>query len=105
MRILDHPALKTKGIGYSKVHLARLEKVGKFPKHIDIGPNRIAWVEAEIDAWLEARVASRDAPDAAAPERPRGWKCQENPEPPRRRKDKQAEQPAAAASSPTPEQS
>jgi prophage regulatory protein len=90
MRVLDHQALKTKGIGYSKVHLARLEKVDKFPKHIDIGPNRIAWVEAEIDAWLEARVVERDAPDAAAPERPGGWKCQENPEPPRRRKAEQA---------------
>jgi prophage regulatory protein len=98
MRILDHPALKTKGIGYSKVHLARLEQDGKFPRHVRIGENRIGWLEHEVDAWIEARAAERDSPDAVASARPRGWRCQDNPEPPRRRK---AEQPAAAAASPT----
>jgi prophage regulatory protein len=96
MRILDHPALKAKGISYSKVHLARLERDGKFPKHIDVGLNRIAWIETEVDAWIEARVAARDAPDAAAPARARG---QPDPKPPRRRKPEQAEQPAAATTS------
>ena len=90
MRILDHPALKTKGIGYSKVHLARLEQDGKFPRHVRIGENRIGWLEHEVDAWIEARAAERDSPDAVASARPRGWRCQNNPKPPRRRKAEQA---------------
>jgi prophage regulatory protein len=90
MRILDPAALKAKGIRYSAVHLARLEKNSEFPKRIKVGLNRIGWIESEIDQWIEQRVAERDAPDAAASERPRGWQCQENPEPPRRRKAEQA---------------
>ncbi len=34
-----------------------------FPKLIPLGDNSVGFVEAEIDAWLEARAAARD--DAA----------------------------------------
>jgi prophage regulatory protein len=96
VRVLDHAALKAKGVNYSKAHLARLERAGKFPRHFNIGENRTVWLESEVDDWLAARVAERDAPNAAAPARRRGWQCQENPKPPRRRKDGQ---PAASSSS------
>ena len=53
-----------KGIPYSKVHLGRLEKAGLFPKRIQLGPNgRVAWLEHEIDAWIEARAAAREVGD------------------------------------------
>jgi len=51
----------TKGVHYSKMHLLRLEKAGKFPKRIRLtGGQRYAWVESEIDEWIEARIAERD---------------------------------------------
>jgi prophage regulatory protein len=97
MRVLDLSDLKAKGIKYSGVHIARLEKAKKFPKHINLGAgNRKVWLEEEIDQYLRERIAERDAPDAADPGRRRGWQCQPDPKPPRRRK---AEQPAASASS------
>ena len=33
-----------------------------FPKPISLGDNSVGFVEAEIDAWLAARAAERDAP-------------------------------------------
>jgi prophage regulatory protein len=50
-----------KGISYSKAHLFRLIRAGKFPKPIRLGENRIAFPEHEIDAWVESKVAERDA--------------------------------------------
>jgi len=45
-------------VDYSAMHLWRLEKAGKFPKRIKIGPNSVAWVEAEVDDWIAARIAA-----------------------------------------------
>lgn len=38
---------------------------GKFPKSVPIGGNSRAWVEDEVDAWIEARIAARDGVEAA----------------------------------------
>jgi prophage regulatory protein len=48
-------------VGYSPMHLWRLEKAGKFPRRLKLGPNSVGWVSTEIDAWIEARIAERDA--------------------------------------------
>ena len=67
-RVLRYPQLKPeKGINYSRVHIDRLEKDGLFPRRIKLGQNAVAWFEDELDAWLEARRAERDAkaPEAA----------------------------------------
>jgi prophage regulatory protein len=38
-----------------------------FPRPVKLGTGRaVAWVKAEIDAWIEARIAERDARDQAA---------------------------------------
>jgi prophage regulatory protein len=60
-RLLDYQGLKERGIPWTRVHLARLEAVGKFPLHIDVGDNSIAWFEDEVDDFLEAKAAERDA--------------------------------------------
>jgi prophage regulatory protein len=52
--------LPDKGIEASATTIWRWEKEGKFPKHVRIGA-RYAWYEAEIDQWIEAREAERDA--------------------------------------------
>ncbi len=36
-----------------------------FPKKVHLGDNSCGFVEAEVDAWLEARAAERDDPEAA----------------------------------------
>jgi hypothetical protein len=35
-------------------------KAGKFPRAVKVGENRNAWIEAEIDAHIEAKIAERD---------------------------------------------
>ena len=59
-RLLDYQALRERGIPWSRVHIARLEAAGKFPLHIDVGENSIAWFEDEIDSFLEEKAAARD---------------------------------------------
>jgi prophage regulatory protein len=60
-RLLDYQALRARGIPWSRIHIGRLEAAGKFPLHIDLGENSIAWFEDEIDDHLEMKAAERDA--------------------------------------------
>ena len=49
---------------YSYAHLDRLEKAGLFPKRVRLSPHRmgrVGYLEAEVHAWIEARLAQRDA--------------------------------------------
>jgi len=45
---------------YSPQHVARLEKAGTFPKRIQLGPNRVGWVESEVLDWLQTRLDRRE---------------------------------------------
>jgi prophage regulatory protein len=65
-RLISYDDLKSKGIPYSKPHLWRLEKQDKFPKRVPIGAGRYAYVEAEIDGYVEGLIAARDANTEAA---------------------------------------
>jgi prophage regulatory protein len=65
VRLIPYDALKDKGIAYSKPQLWRLERAGKFPRRVPIGAARYAYVEAEIDAYIEKLIAERDAQAAA----------------------------------------
>ena len=51
------------GIPYSPQHIARLEAAGRFPKRIRLGQNRVVWLVAEIEEWLNERIAKRDVVD------------------------------------------
>ncbi len=59
MRIISKHQLKVLVL-YSPQHVARLEKVGKFPKRVQIDPNRVGWVEDEILDWLQERLDRRE---------------------------------------------
>ena len=61
MRLLSKRQL-TEMVLYSPQHIARLEKAGTFPKRVQIGPNRVGWVEAEVLDWLQERMADREEP-------------------------------------------
>ena len=41
--------------GKSRVQLWRDIRARRFPAPIEIGPNSVAWVEAEIEAWKASR--------------------------------------------------
>ena len=62
MRILSKKALKELVL-YSPQHVARLEKAGLFPKRVQLGPNRVGWVESEVLDWLELRLTNREYPN------------------------------------------
>jgi prophage regulatory protein len=60
MRLLSYEDLKAKGIGYSRVHLWRLVRAGKFPAPVKLADGyRNTWVEEEVDALVAARMAAR----------------------------------------------
>jgi predicted DNA-binding transcriptional regulator AlpA len=69
MRIIRYPGLREKGIGYSRQQLRRKIAAGEFPQPITLDnreyPPSIAWIEQEIDAWIEQRAALRDTKQAA----------------------------------------
>ena len=47
------------GVPYSFAHIARLEAAGQFPKRIRLGACRVAWLSAEVQNWIDERVAQR----------------------------------------------
>ena len=60
MRLITYEELRSKkGVPYSRDHLRRKCKAGEFPEPVRISTARIAWDEAEVDRWLEERLASR----------------------------------------------
>ncbi|MBL4665225.1 MAG: AlpA family phage regulatory protein [Nitrospinaceae bacterium] len=59
MRILSKRQLKELVL-YSPQHIARLEKAGLFPKRVQLGLNRVGWVEDEILDWLQQRLDCRE---------------------------------------------
>lgn len=61
-------------IGLSSPSIYRLISAEKFPAPVRIGPNSSVWIESEIDAWSEKRVAERD--DRLAAQQRAAWPCQ-----------------------------
>ncbi|MBO1110675.1 helix-turn-helix transcriptional regulator [Bordetella petrii] len=54
-RLIRKPAVHHKtGIGHSAMY--ELISAGEFPAPVKIGTRAVAWVEEEIDAWIEARI-------------------------------------------------
>lgn len=64
MKLLAFPDLGARGISFSRQHLWRLVKMGRFPAPIRLGTNTNRWVAGEIDRWLEEQIARRDAETA-----------------------------------------
>jgi prophage regulatory protein len=60
-RLLSLSDLEAKGVSYSRAHIDRLVKAKRFPAPIKLGENRNAWIEEEIDKWIEGRIAERDS--------------------------------------------
>lgn len=52
------------GIRFSRVHLARLEKAGRFPQRRTFGHSTIGWLASELSQYLAQPTAMRSG-DAA----------------------------------------
>jgi prophage regulatory protein len=66
MRLLSFEELRTvKGIRYSRQHIHRLMKSGRFPRPVKLSGSASgvnAWCEPEIDEHIQRCMAERDAP-------------------------------------------
>ena len=59
-RIIGWPELDPM-VPYSRMHVNRLEKAGKFPKRMNLGENgRVGWSLREVLQWIESKKAERD---------------------------------------------
>ena len=59
MKLLSKKEVREK-VKYSFAHIDRLEKEGRFPVRVRLGPQRVAWVESEINDWICNLIAKRD---------------------------------------------
>jgi predicted DNA-binding transcriptional regulator AlpA len=71
-RLLTYNDLRTaKGIAYERNHLRAKCEAGEFPAPVILSPRRIAWREADVDAWIanlttKPLIAKRSNRKAAA---------------------------------------
>jgi len=47
------------GVGQSTRY--RMIKWREFPRPMRLGPRRVAWIEDEIETWIQRRIEERDA--------------------------------------------
>ena len=51
-------------VPYTPQHIHRLEKAGRFPRRLQLGPNRVGWRLTDIEDWINGRetaVSSQSA--------------------------------------------
>jgi prophage regulatory protein len=59
--------LKRLGITVSNTSLLRWESVGRFPRRIRLAGTSVAWIAAEVTAWLAERAEERSRTHYADP--------------------------------------
>lgn len=69
MTILRLPQVKAR-TGLSKTTIYRLASAGRFPRRIQVTENIVGWLEADVEAFLRARVqaSSDDYPEPSGPQ-------------------------------------
>ena len=66
MRFYRFRDLKTvHDIPWTAKHLYTLEREGKFPKRVHLGPMTVAWVADEVDKFIMEKVRARYAREEA----------------------------------------
>ena len=48
-------------IGLRRSALYQAMKEGRFPASVPLGPRAVGWLDSEVTAWLQERVAERNA--------------------------------------------
>jgi len=59
--LLDRADLAQLGIKYTRSHLWRLVRAGRFPKPVKLSESRNVWRADEVDTWIQQRIAARDS--------------------------------------------
>lgn len=55
MRLMRLPeTLNKTGLSRSRLYADQ-----EFPRRVQLGARGVAWVEAEVDEWIQARIAAR----------------------------------------------
>lgn len=49
-----------KATSLSRTSIFKLRERGEFPRAVPLGERRVAFVRDEVNAWIEARIASRE---------------------------------------------
>jgi prophage regulatory protein len=64
-RVLRLPeVIKKTGLG--RTNLYHMTKNGEFPASVSLGAKAMGWIEAEIDTWIEKRMAARQSSPEAS---------------------------------------
>ena len=42
--------------GFGRSQIYKLINIGEFPKQIQISQGAVAWLESEVEAWMEERI-------------------------------------------------
>lgn len=58
-RVLLKVEAVTALIGVSRATLYRMVNAGDFPKPLQLSPKRVAWLQAEVDAWFQTKIEER----------------------------------------------
>jgi len=58
-QLLKMPEVRAK-TGLSRSHLYALAQNGEFPKPLKLSERSSAWVESEVQDWIDTRIAQRD---------------------------------------------
>lgn len=61
LKLCQYDYLARHGIKASRSTLLRWENEGRFPRRVRPGPHIVAWVQEEVDEYLEQLVAEREA--------------------------------------------
>lgn len=61
--MISHQLLRLKQVrektGLKRSQIYLYMKTGDFPQSIKIGPTSVAWLESEINEWIEQKLSSR----------------------------------------------
>ncbi len=57
--------LSVHGITYTRVHLRRLMRAGRFPAPVQLSANRVAWRLSDLARWKASRPTAPLSVDAA----------------------------------------
>ena len=47
-------------VPYSDMQIWRMERDGRFPRRIKLGPHRVGWSENEVAEWIEEKKQNRE---------------------------------------------
>jgi prophage regulatory protein len=54
-KLLRLPSVK-ESVALSRTSIYRLISLGQFPKPINLGARAVAWLQCDIDSWIQSKV-------------------------------------------------